>query len=152
GGKTLAYLTSGVDGQGHQGDGISWLKMTRTFNQDAALYLGSATSIGAPPLTDPRTGRILMVINENLQQSSFSTIDPICGCNDSQREFDIVHFSVNWATYDPTGTFIVFSEDKGNLYQLDMTTKTLSPLIVDQVQKHRPTSSPDGTQLAYFDD
>jgi hypothetical protein len=151
-GKSLAFVSNGSDGHGHQGDFVYWLKIDNNFKRQSALYLGYTTQIGSPPLADPQTGQLLVVANQSLTQTEFLTVDPLCGCSDAQRSFTTVDYRVNWATYDPTGSFIIFSEDKGNLYQLDVITKQIAPFIVDKVKKHRPTFSPDGKQIAYFDD
>ncbi len=151
-GKTLAYLASGSDGHGHQGDFVYWLKMDSGFERATALYLGYAKSIGGPPLTDPKTGKLLIIENISLKESLVFRFDPICGCVDVREDFTKLPYAVNWATIRPDGEVLVFSEDDGNLYSLDMHTKNVRIFVKDSTQKQRPMFSKDGKYLAYFDD
>jgi hypothetical protein len=150
-GKTLAYLASGSDGHGNQGDFVYWLKMGSGFEMAAALYMGYAKSIGAPPLTEPSTGKLLVVENISLKESVVVMFDPLCGCADAS-EVARLPYGVNWATLRPDGAVLVFSEDDGNLYSLDIHTKNVRVFVQDATEKSRPMFSKDGNYVAYFDD
>ncbi len=154
GGKALAYMAQGADGHGNTGDFVYWLQMTRSFATDAARYLGFSAKISAAPISDPVTGKLLVIANTRLKVSTFFLLDPLCGCNDPSAwgELAEIPYNVSWATYNSTGTQIIFSADDGNLYVMDTATKIVTAFLVDATQKYRPMLDSSDKLLTYFDD
>lgn len=122
-----------------------------------ATRLMSVAEIAAPPLSNPATGRLLIVEKLAAQKVAFYTIDPNCAtqsaCLQSRKDIATVWHTVSWASYHPSATSIVFSDrDDGELYSLATATGKVSPLPAIRGYKRRPAFSKDGTWLAYLND
>jgi hypothetical protein len=116
----------------------------------------TVSEIAAPPLTNPATGRLLIVEKLGVKNTSFYTIDANCAtqsaCEQSRRDIATIKYTVNWADYHPNAATIVFSDmDDGNLYLLFTGSGIVQEINVlkDRGYKRRPAFSNDGTWLAY---
>src|SRR5258706_7444727 len=73
-----------------------------TKTQEVSRLL-TVSQIVAPPLTNPATGRLLIVEKVDTSKTDFYTIDPNCAtqgaCIASRREVATVAHAVNWADY-----------------------------------------------------
>jgi WD40-like Beta Propeller Repeat len=113
--------------------------------------------IAAPPLSNPATGRLLIVERLDTKVSAFYTIDPNCAtdsaCKASRKDIATVSRSVSWASYHPSATGIAFSDrDDGNIYMLNTANGDITPLMTGNDYKRRPVFSRDGAWLAYVTD
>ena len=117
----------------------------------------SVPEIAAPPLSNPATGRLLIVERVGTKKTAFYTVDPVCaaqgaqgGCKASRRDIATVARAVNWASYHPSATRIAFSDrDEGSLYLLNTANGDSLPLVNDGHTNRRPAFSKDGAWLAY---
>ncbi len=119
------------------------------------IYAG--LTLMAPPITNPATGRILLVEYVQDGLTRFTTIASDCNnpvtCSASQREVATIPASVSWAHYHPSATLIVYSDYRtGDIHLLQPSSGETQTLISDGRQKIRPTFSPDGRRLAYLAD
>ncbi|MEP7285543.1 MAG: hypothetical protein ABI947_07225 [Chloroflexota bacterium] len=144
------------------GDGLAFV--LREANGDSVyrvpldslqpVHLLTVPEIVAPPLTNPATGRLLIVEKLGAKQTIFYTIDPDCttqiDCAKSRRDVAMVNRAVNWASYHPNAASLVFSDlDDGNLYLLLTGSGDVQPVVMDSGYKRRPTFNKDGSWLAY---
>ncbi|MCC7449721.1 MAG: PD40 domain-containing protein [Anaerolineae bacterium] len=182
-GQSLAYLRNGqlfVNREGlEQVVNVSGMIMLPTWSADGTILafvlresvgdsvyqvsldsmqpvrLLSVPHITAPPLSNPATGRLLIVEQTSPQQTAFYTIDPQCvtqsACLASRKDIATVPYRVDWADYHPSATALVFSEqDAGNLYLLHTADGKVEPFAADGTYKRRPNFSRDGKSLAYL--
>lgn len=124
--------------------------------KDMQLFsLLTVPQLVAPPLSNPATGRILIVEKLDGPKTAFYTIDPLCAtpgmCFATRKDIGTVDHEVSWADYDPNATQIVFSSrTDGNIYLLATATGKVTPLVTDTIYKRHPVFSIDGKWLAYL--
>lgn len=144
--KVLAVVAT------HRGGDAVYRVDMETFRKTLLL---DGLNIGAPPIYNPATGRILIVERTGLRMTTLSTIAPHCdgpdSCRATRRALATVSQRIEWADYHPNATVIVFSDaDDGDLYLLATATGSVSPLLSDSTFKRRPAFSPDGRRVAYL--
>jgi len=145
-GHTLAFIVS-------ESLGDSLYQLNIDTMQPVRLL--TVPHITAPPLSNPATGRLLIVEQTSPQQTVFYTIDPLCAtqsaCLASRKAIASVPYRVDWTDYHPSATALVFSErDAGNLYLLSTADGKTELFAADGVYKRRPLFSRDGKWLAYL--
>ncbi len=145
-GNTLAFVM-------RESVGDSVYQMNIDSMQPARLL--TAPEIAAPPLSNPATGRLLIVERIAPQQTAFYTIDPQCAtqsaCMATRKDIATVPYAVSWADYHPSATALIFSDrDAGSLYLLSTADGKIEPFAADGVYKRRPIFSRNGKALAYL--
>src|SRR5258706_15267397 len=138
---------------------INWITVNRdrlywSSDPGYGITMTSVPNSSIPAVIDPKTNRILVGQKTGDHETTLYTIEQAClnsACDQSRQEVAKVPYSVNWVNYQPDGSNIVFSEDDGNIYLLSVSTKQVTPVLVDATKKSRPVFSADASELLYLD-
>ncbi len=116
---TLLFIVSGLDFY------LNRVRLSDSVETSSPQQMASFSALDGPTIIDPKTGRVLVALNEAPNKTTLYTLDlfcPIDNCMSTLKQIGTIAYNVNWISYQPDGNSIAFSEDSGNIYQFQYIT------------------------------